>query len=119
MIRLSLSVVFVHVLDGQLELVQLEVQFQHQCTISNNGAGFHVGSSSIIYILAVFLGSLIRLCDINGGVGGALAVISMIQRIRTVRILIVELDLVLSVGVGRPLGVQIVGTDVVHAGGSA
>ena len=43
----------------------------------------------------------------------------MIQRIRTVRILIVELDRVLSVGVGRPLGVQIVGTDVVHAGGSA
>ena len=111
----SRGTVRIDVVDGQLELVQLEVQLQHQRSVGSDGAGFHVSGGSIVHILTILLICLVGIGNGDGGVGGAGARIAMIQPVR-IAVLIIEFHRVLGIGVGCPLGVQVIGT-VIHAGG--
>ena len=109
------------VVDSHIGLVQLEVQLQHQRAVGSDGAGFHVSGGSIVHILTVLLGLLVGIGNGDGGVGGAGARLGFTggAGIRTVIVLIIELNLVRGIGVGGPLGVQVIGHLVIHTGESA
>ena len=98
--------------NGILNLIELEVQLQHQRTVAGDIAGKHVVRVVLIeHVLAVFV-FLVRLVSVgygNGSVRGAIITdnaLVCLLRIRAVRVLIVELDGVLGVGVRRPDGVE-------------
>ena len=102
-------------MDGVACGVELEVQLQHQRARAIDDAGEHV----ILVVrfkdvLAVFLVGLIDLGYGGRGVRGALTLVAVVERVSAVRVLIVELDGVLGVGVRRPDGVEDVRAVVVH-----
>ena len=95
-------------MDGVARGVELEVQLQHQRAVASDSARFHISGSSIIRILAVFLIGLIFVGNGSGHIRSTKAGYALVclLRIRAVRVLIVELDGVLGVGVRRPDGVE-------------
>ena len=97
-------------MDGVACGVELEVQLQHQRTVACDGAGKHVVRVALIeHVLAAILRELIAVFNGNGRVRGAIITdnaLVCLLRIRAVRVLIVELDGVLGVGVRRPDGVE-------------
>ena len=105
-------------MDGVACGVELEVQLQHQRTVACDGAGKHVVRVALIeHVLAAILRELIAVFNGNGRVRGAIITdnaLVCLLRIRAVRVLIVELDGVLGVGVRRPDGVEDVRAVVVH-----
>ena len=104
-------------MDGVARGVELEVQLQHQRAVASDSARFHISGSSIIRILAVFLIGLIFVGNGSGHIRSTKAGYALVclLRIRAVRVLIVELDGVLGVGVRRPDGVEnVLAAVVVH-----
>ena len=99
-------------------LIELEVQLQHQRAVAGDNAGKHVVRVALIeHVLAAILRELIAVFNGNGRVRGAIITdnaLVCLLRIRAVRVLIVELDGVLGVGVRRPDGVEDVRAVVVH-----
>ena len=95
-------------------LIELEVQLQHQRAVACDGAGLNVIRGLIIHVLAVFLSRLIGVGNGNFRVRGGRALVAVVERVSTIRVLIVELDGVLGVGVRRPDGVEDVRAVVVH-----
>ena len=97
-------------MDGVARGVELEVQLQHQRTVACDNAGKHVVRVALIeHVLAAILRELIAVFNGNGRVRGAIITdnaLVCLLRIRAVRVLIVELDGVLGVGVRRPDGVE-------------
>ena len=97
-------------MDGVARGVELEVQLQHQRTVAGDNAGKHVVRVALIeHVLAAILRELIAVFNGNGRVRGAIITdnaLVCLLRIRAVRVLIVELDGVLGVGVRRPDGVE-------------
>ena len=103
-------------------MVQLEVQLQHQRAVGSDGAGENVVSVVCVErVLTVLLGLLVGIGDGDGGVGGAGARLGFTggAGIRAVIVLIIELNLVRGIGVGGPLGVQVIGLRDIHTGESA
>ena len=104
-------------MDGVARGVELEVQLQHQRTVACDVAGKHVVRVALIeHVLAAILRELIAVFNGNGRVRGAIITDNALVcflRIRAVRVLIVELDGVLGVGVRRPDGVEDVRAAVV------
>ena len=95
-------------------LIELEVQLQHQRAVAGDGAGLFVFLvRRIVDVLVAILRELIAVFNGNFRVRGAFALIGTLERI-AVRVLIVELDDVLGVGVRRPDGVEDVRAVVVH-----
>ena len=105
-------------MDGVARGVELEVQLQHQRAVAGDNAGKHVVRVALIeHVLAAILRELIAVFNGNGRVRGAIITdnaLVCLLRIRAVRVLIVELDGVLGVGVRRPDGVEDVRAVVVH-----
>ena len=106
-------------MDGVARGVELEVQLQHQRTVACDNAGKHVVRVALIeHVLAAILRELIAVFNGNGRVRGAIITdnaLVCLLRIRAVRVLIVELDGVLGVGVRRPDGVEdVLAAVVVH-----
>ena len=100
--------------DGVARGVELEVQLQHQRAVAFDNAGLNVGRGLVVDVLVVILSRLIIVGHGNGRVRGAIITdnaLVCLLRIRAVRVLIVELDGVVGVGVRRPDGVE----DVVAA----
>ena len=95
-------------------LIELEVQLQHQRAVACDGAGLNVIRGLIIHVLAVFLSRLIGVGNGNFRVRGGRALVAVVERVSTIRVLIVELDGVLGVGVRRPDGVEDVRAVVVY-----
>ena len=94
-------------MDGVARGVELEVQLQHQRTVACDVAGKHVVLViRFEHVLAVFLGGLIGFGHGNGRVRGGRALVAVVERVSAIRVLIVELDGVLGVGVRRPDGVE-------------
>ena len=96
-------------MDGVARGVELEVQLQHQRTVACDVAGLNVGRGLVVDVLVVILRRLIGIGHGNGRVRGGRASFVLLVcriRIRSVRVLIVELDGVLGVGVRRPDGVE-------------
>ena len=105
--------------DGVLRGVALEVQLQRQRAVRLHGTGFDVVLiGRIVHIRgrAVFL---IRRVDRNGGVRRASARLSLCERVGAVGLLAVELDLIGSILVRLPHGVEDIVSGAVHAGGAA
>ena len=87
-------------------LIELEVQLQHQRAVAGDGAGLFVFLvRRIVDVLVAILRELIAVFNGNFRVRGAFALIGTLERI-AVRVLIVELNGVLGVGVRRPDGVE-------------
>ena len=106
-------------MDGVARGVELEVQLQHQRAVAGDNAGKHVVRVALIeHVLAAILRELIAVFNGNGRVRGAIITdnaLVCLLRIRAVRVLIVELDGVLGVGVRRPDGVEdVFAVAVVH-----
>ena len=105
-------------MDGVAGGVELEVQLQHQRAVAGDNAGKHVVRVALIeHVLAAILRELIAVFNGNGRVRGAIITdnaLVCLLRIRAVRVLIVELDGVLGVGVRRPDGVEDVRAVVVY-----
>ena len=106
-------------MDGVARGVELEVQLQHQRTVACDNAGKHVVRVALIeHVLAAILRELIAVFNGNGRVRGAIITdnaLVCLLRIRAVRVLIVELDGVLGVGVRCPDGVEdVLAAVVVH-----
>ena len=103
--------------NGVLRNIQLEVQLQHSGAVAAEGGGFHVGSTGVIRILAVFLVRLVGIGDGNGGIGGAGAAVGLVGSagVGAVIAYVVELDRILRIRVGCPNSVQIVGAIGIHA----
>ena len=96
-------------MDGVARGVELEVQLQHQRAVAFDNAGLNVGRGLVVDVLVVILRRLIGVGHGNGRVRGGRASFVLLVcriRIRSVRVLIVELDGVLGVGVRRPDGVE-------------
>ena len=104
-------------MNGVLRHIQLEVQLQHSGAVAAEGGGFHVGSTGVIRILAVFLVRLVGIGDGNGGIGGAGAAVGLVGSagVGAVIVYVVELDRILRIRVGCPNSVQIVGAIGIHA----
>ena len=106
-------------MDGVARGVELEVQLQHQRTVAGDNAGKHVVRVALIeHVLAAILRELIAVFNGNGRVRGAIITdnaLVCLLRIRAVRVLIVELDGVLGVGVRCADGVEdVLAAVVVH-----
>ena len=99
--------------NGILNLIELEVQLQHQRTVAGDIAGKHVVRVVLIeHVLAVFV-FLVRL--VSGGyeskfarsTGAGFILLACRLRITTIiGVLIIELDRVLRIRVRRPNGVE-------------
>ena len=94
-------------MDGVARGVELEVQLQHQRTVAGDNAGKHVVLViRFEHVLVVFLSRLIVGGNGNFRVRGGRALVAVVERVSAIRVLIVELDGVLGVGVRRPDGVE-------------
>ena len=93
--------------DGVACGVELEVQLQHQRAVACDVAGKHVVLViRFEHVLVVFLSRLIVGGNGNFRVRGGRALVAVVERVSAIRVLIVELDGVLGVGVRRPDGVE-------------
>ena len=105
--------------DGVLRGVALEVQLQRQRAVRGHGTGFDpVRVSRIVHIRGRAV-CLIPVGDGNGGVRRAGARLSLFERVGAVGLLAVELDLIGSILVRLPHGVEDIVPGAVHAGGAA
>ena len=103
-------------MDGVARGVELEVQLQHQRTVACDVAGKHVVLViRFEHVLVVFLSRLIVGGNGNFRVRGGRALVAVVERVSAIRVLIVELDGVLGVGIRRPDGVEdVFAVTVVH-----
>ena len=94
-------------MDGVACGVELEVQLQHQRAVAGDIAGKHVVLViRFEHVLVVFLSRLIGFGHGNGRVRGGRALVAVVERVSAIRVLIVELDGVLGVGIRLPDGVE-------------
>ena len=95
--------------NGILRRIQLEIQLQNQRTVSGDCAGKHVVFIvRFEYVLVFFPARLVRFGNGNSGIRSAFALNGLIQTIRSVRILMIELNIVLRIGIGSPYRIQVI-----------
>ena len=95
--------------NGILRRIQLEIQLQNQRTVSGDCAGKHVVFIvRFEYVLVFFPARLVRFGNGNSGIRSAFALNGLIQIIRSVRILMIELNIVLRIGIGSPNRIQVI-----------
>ena len=105
--------------DGVPRGVALEVQLQRQRAVRLHGTGFDVVRIGRIVHIRGRAVSLVCIGDGNGGVRRAGARLSLFERVGAVGLLAVELDLIGSILVRLPHGVEDIVSGAVHAGGAA
>ena len=95
--------------NGILRRIQLEIQLQNQRTVSGDCAGKHVVFIvRFEYVLVSFPVRLVLIGNGNSGIRSAFALNGLIQIIRSVRILMIELNIVLRIGIGSPNRIQVI-----------
>ena len=105
--------------DGVPRGVALEVQLQRQRAVRGHDTGFDVVLIGRIVHIRGRVEFLVLGIDGNGGVRRAGARLSLCERVGAVGLLAVELDLIGSIVVRLPHGVEDIVPGAVHAGGAA